>query len=101
MAEQDHGKYNDIFIFIPEKRQVVRIAEGSGDNLLAEDIEDGYVDYIYYAQHGLDADMPEVDGGILLLEEPLRVRYRCMADCIPDVLEMAYGSRTVSYLILA
>lgn len=34
MADQDYGRYSDIFIFIPEERQVIRIAEGSGDNLL-------------------------------------------------------------------
>ncbi len=100
MVDQDHGKYNDIFIFISEKRQVVRIAEGSGDNLLREDIEDGYVDYIYHAQHELNVDMPEVDGGMVLLEKPLREKYRCMADCIPDVLVMAYGSYIAGCIVL-
>ena len=100
MVDQDYGEYNDVFIFIPEKRQVIRIAEGSGDNLLQEDIENGYVDYIYYAQHELSADMPEVDGGMVLLEEPLRDKYRCMAECIPDVLDMAYGNCVTSYKIL-
>ena len=101
MADQDHGRYSDIFIFIPEKRQVIRIAEGSGDNLLRGDIEKGYVDYIYYAQHELSADMPETDGGMVLLKEPLRNKYQCMADCIPDVLDMAYGSCVISYKVLA
>ena len=94
-----HQRYSDIFIFIPEKRQVIRIAEGSGDNLLTEDIENGYVDYIYYAQHELSVDMPEVDGGMVLLKEPLRDKYQCMVDCIPDVLDMAHGG-LVGYIIL-
>ncbi|MBD5472835.1 MAG: hypothetical protein HDR20_08045 [Lachnospiraceae bacterium] len=101
MVDQDYGRYSDIFIFIPEKRQVIRIAEGCGDNLLWEDIENGYVDYIYYAQHELNVDIPEVDGGMVLLEEPLRDKYQCMADCIPDVLDMAYGSRIIRYIALA
>lgn len=75
MVDQEHGRYCDIFMFIPEERQVIRIAEGSGDNLLQEDIENGYVDYIYYAQHELRVDMPEVDGGMVLLEKPLRDKY--------------------------
>lgn len=91
MVDQGYGSYSDIFIFIPEKRQVIRIAEGSGDNLLQEDIENGYVDYIYYDQYELGADVMEMDGGQILLEEMLRDKYRCMADCIPDVLDMAYG----------
>lgn len=82
-------------------KQIIRIAEGSGDNLLKEDIENGYVDYIYYAQHELSADMPEVDGGMVLLEELLRDKYHCMTECIPDVLDMAYGSCMISYKVLA
>ena len=101
MADQDYGRYSDIFIFIPEMRQIIRVAEGSGDNLLQEDIENGYVDYIYYAQYELSVDMLEVDGGMILLEKPLRDMYQCMADCIPGVLDMAYGSRIIRYIALA
>ena len=72
-------------------RQIIRIAEGDGSNLLPEDIEEGYVDYIYYEQYEIRADLPEVDGGQILLEEPLRNKYCCMTGCIPDVLDMAYG----------
>ena len=91
MADQGYGTYNDVFIFVPEKRQIIHISEGSGDNLLQEDIENGYVDYIYYSQYGLDTGMPEAGGGMVLLEEMLGDKYRCMEECIPDVLEMAYG----------
>lgn len=58
------------------------------------------MDYIYYAQHELNIDMPEVDGGMVLLEKPLRDKYRCMADCIPDVLDMAYGSYMAGCVVL-
>lgn len=101
MTDQNHGRYSDIFIFIPEKRQVIRIAEGSGDNLLQKDIKNGYADYIYYAQHELSVDMPEADGGMVLLKEPLRDKYCCMTDCISDVLDMPYRSRATSYKVLA
>lgn len=100
MADQDYEEYSDIFIFIPEKRQVIRIAEGSGDNLLHEDIKNGYVDYIYYDQYELGADAMEIGGGLILLEEMLRDKYCCMADCIPDVLDMAYGC-SIEFIILA
>ena len=95
-----HQRYSDIFIFVPEMRQVILIAEGDGSNLLAEDIENGYVDYIYYEQYELGVDMPEVDGGQILLGEMLRDKYRCMAECIPDVLDMAYGDRMTGYMVL-
>lgn len=92
--------YGDILLYVPETRQVIRIAEGSGDNLLKEDIREGYVDYIYYEQHEVGAGMPVVDGGQILLEEWLRDRYQCMAGCIPDVLDMAYGDSGMEYMIL-
>ena len=93
--------YGELFVFVPEVGQIVRIAEGTGDNLLREDEEDGYVDYIYYEQHEVGAGMPVVDGGQILLEEWLRDRYQCMAGCIPDVLDMAYGTDTLGCTILA
>lgn len=92
--------YGELFVFVPEMGQIVRIAEGTGGNLLREDEEDGYVDYIYYEQHGIGAGMPIVDGGQVLLEERLRDRYECLAGCIPDVLDMAYGNSRLGYMIL-
>lgn len=92
--------YGDVFVFVPEMKQIIRIAEGSGDNLLPEDEEAGYVDYIYYEQHELSNGMPEVDGGQILLEEMLRDKYSCMADCIEDVLSMAYDNYPVDCMIL-
>ncbi len=92
--------YGDLFLYVPEARQIIRVAEGTGDNLLEEDIDAGYVDYIYYDQYLLDADMPDIGGGVVLLKEMLRDKYRCMADCIPDVLDMAYGNCLVGCMIL-
>ena len=93
--------YDDLFIFVPEMKQIVRIAEGTGDNLLSEDQEQGYVDYIYYEQYELSQDMTEIDGGQFMLEKMLREQYQCIADCIQDILSMAYGSYLVDCMILA
>ena len=92
--------YGDLFLYVPEARQIVQIAEGTGDNLLEEDTDAGYVDYIYYDQYMLDAGMPDAGGGMILLKERLREKYGCLADCIPDVLEMAYSSRLVGCTVL-
>lgn len=92
--------YEDIFIFVPGVGQIIRMAEGSSDNLLSEDMENGYVDYIYYEQYELGAGIPEVDGGQILLDELLRDRYCRMAECIPDVLDLAYGNRMIGFMIL-
>ena len=92
--------YEDIFVYVPEMRQIICIAEGTGDNLLREDVEQGYVDYIYYERYDLEMDMPGADGGQVMLKELLRDQYRCLADCIPSVLDMAYGCSTVDCMIL-
>lgn len=92
--------YGDLFLYVPEAGQIIRIAEGTGDNLLEEDMGAGYVDYIYYDQYMLDIDMPNVDGGMVLLDGMLREKYSRLADCIPDVLAMAYGGCLVGYIIL-
>lgn len=95
------GKYDDIFVFVPGTKEIVRIAMGCGDNLSKEDIENGYVDYIYFDQHELSNGLPEIDGGMVLLKEILTDKYQCIVDCIPDVLEIAYGSSDVEHKILA
>ena len=92
--------YSDTFIFVPEFRQIVRIAEGTGDNLLYEDRDAGYVDYIYYEQHALETNLPEVDGGQIMLTELFRVKFRTTLECVPLVLEMAYGTSDLRWIAL-
>lgn len=92
--------YADSYIFIPDMKQIIRITEGSGDNLLPEDIEEGYTDYIYYEQYELSQGFPEVDGGQVLLKEIFRNKYNGTADSIFDVLDMAYGNSAIDYKIL-
>lgn len=95
------NRYGDLYIYIPEMQQIIRISEGSGDNLLPEDMAEGYVDYIYYEQYKIGDGFPEVDGGQVLLKEIFKEKYDCTADAILDVLDMAYGDRHIEYKILA
>ena len=47
-----------------------KIQEGTGDNLLQEDINEGYVDYIYYDYYSSLSDIDEGDphdGGMYML----------------------------------
>lgn len=85
--------YEDVYIFVPSAYEIIRISEGDGTNLDAEDEAEGYVDYVYYAQHGLDDLLEEVDGGQLMLRETVRDTYKSMLDAVPDVLGMAYGTQ--------
>lgn len=63
-------------IHIPELKHgnIVVFGPGTGDNLLREDIEAGYVDYINWTSYdmmfdGVEPEMKEYDGGMVLLEE--------------------------------
>lgn len=92
--------FDTVFIYVPLNKQIVRISEGTGDNLLDEDIEAGYVDYIYYEQYDLDYDIQEVDGGQIMLTQAFQEKYESTKACIPDVLDMAYGDKTIPYIVL-
>lgn len=92
--------FDEIYIYVPSKKQIVRIAEGSGDNLTNDDIEQGYVDYIYYETHSLEQDLPEVDGGMIMLKQLFRQKYNSTKESIPAVLDMAYEDESIDYLLL-
>lgn len=92
--------YRELYIFVRETKELIYINEGTGENLHPEDEELGYVDYIYYEQYGLGNGLPEVGGGQVMLRGMFRDVYRCTADCIPDVLDLAYGCSEVEYVLL-
>lgn len=92
--------FDTIYIYVPEAHQIIKISEGSGDNLLDEDIEAGYIDYIYYEQYVMDPHMRETDGGMVMLTELFRDKFKCTADAIPNVLDMAYGQESLEYIVL-
>lgn len=103
-SEQCFGKkeagYDDVYVYVPEKRQIVFISEGTGDNLSSEDMDDGYVDYINYEVYSMDDGISEDDGGILLLKQLVKEKYTCLADCIPDVMEYIYECAYMNCKIL-
>ena len=92
--------YNDIFIYVPTMRQIIRIDEGSGDNLTDDDIAQGYVDYIYYEVYNVQQDLPEVDGGMIMLTELFQEKFKSTKEAIPMVLDMAYGDASIKYIVL-
>ena len=92
--------YNDIFIYVPTMRQIIRIDEGSGDNLTDDDIAQGYVDYIYYEVYNVQQDLPAVDGGIIMLTEWFQEKFESTKEAIPAVLDMAYGDESIGYVVL-
>lgn len=60
-------------IFVQSKSgYIYKIKEGTGDSLELEDIENGFVDYIYYDIYASLEDLNEdniADGGLILLKK--------------------------------
>ena len=96
----NNNEFNDVFIYVPTMRQIIRIDEGSGDNLTNDDINQGYVDYIYYDTYNVQQDLPEVDGGMIMLTELFQDKFKSTKDAIPAVLDMAYGDASIKYIVL-
>lgn len=96
----DNKMYDDIFVYVPSMHQIVKIAEGSGDNLDEGDYAAGYVDYIYYEQYAVKDGFPDVDGGIVLLTELFQDKFESTKESIPNVLDMAYENNELDYIVL-
>lgn len=92
--------YNDIYVFVPATKHIIKIAEGTGDNLNNEDYAKGYVDYIDYTAYQMEDEFPEYDGGMIMLKEEFRVKYKSTEECIPDVLENLYNGRNLYFVML-
>ena len=92
--------YNDIYVFIPATKHIIKIAEGTGKNLNNEDYAEGYVDYIDYTAYQMEDEFPEYDGGMIMLKEEFRIKYKSTEECIPDVLEDVYNDREQPFIVL-
>lgn len=59
-------------IYLLGEDKILEAEQGTGDNLLEEDIEAGYVDYVYYTIYDISdlSEVTEDDGGMMLLEVP-------------------------------
>lgn len=91
--------FNDLCVFVPEHNEMLRISEGTGDNLSQKDINNGLIDYIYYDQYDIETLM-EVDGGQLMTKEFIRDKYACLADALLEVLDLAYGNPNTEVVVL-
>lgn len=96
----NNDNFNDIFIYVQTKKQIIRIDEGSGDNLTDDDIAQGYVDYIYYEVYNVQQDLLETDGGMIMLTELFQEKFKSTKEAIPAVLDMAYGDESIGYIML-
>lgn len=84
-----------------ETEGFIRIGEGTGDNLLKEDIADGYVDYInldFLKYH--EGELKEQDGGMVMLKELYQEKFATTYDLI-NYLIVEEEIPDCHYMILA
>lgn len=64
------GVSMEILAYIPGEGLFVHVAEGTGDNLDSDDLEEGYVDYYMWSTYHMNAalELTEHDGGMCLLK---------------------------------
>ena len=67
-----------VLAWVKSKKMFLKVQEGTGDNLLKEDVAEGYVDYVLWSTFkpeciDLDQtlDMECVDSGMLMGKEPM------------------------------
>lgn len=82
--------YDDLYVYIPSKNEILHVSEGTGDSLLPEDEQDGYVDYVNFAIYELNGGIEEGDGGMVLFRQLVRDKFRCLGETLPDVFQEAY-----------
>lgn len=74
MIESQDNICREITVYIPELQEFLYASEGTGDNLLQEDIDEGYVDYVYIETYSYEGgcmeSLVEEEGGQMLLKEP-------------------------------
>ena len=102
----DTNNYDDILGFFPDKGIIIRVSEGTGDNLLEEDIEEEYTDYILYEVFDVNdfftqEQIDSCDGGMIMYEEFVRDKFRNLKEClVSDVIKFVCGEVDKEVVIL-
>lgn len=85
---------SEMTLYIPPKKEFLFISEGTGDNLLPEDMREGYVDYVnidrYVFTGDIDSPFVEVDGGMMLLKKPYQDSFNDDDDLARQCIEYMY-----------
>lgn len=78
----------DLVIYCIPNEKIIRISEGDGCNLSQEDIDNGYVDYLYYDVFDPQNLQDVEDGGMVLLKKPIKEEFSSIQGVIDRVTEM-------------
>lgn len=94
---------SEVLIYLPGSEEYIRISEGDGFNLLEENEEKGYIDYIYYGIcDSIEAarNYDDSDGGMILLTEYYQDKFTSIEQVIHEVLDFVYISGNIEYIIM-
>ena len=92
--------FGDLYLYVPDRNQLVYVSEGTGDNLLPEDADEGFVDYVNYQLYDLDGGIGETDGGMVMFRHLVQDRFDCLGEAVPDVLKEAYGDSLHPFVLI-
>ena len=91
---EQHMRYmntKDVVIIDTKQRCMVVVSEGTGDNLLDEDAEQGYKDYAMLSLYTIDGDeLALVDSGQMMTDK-----------LIADMTDQEYAEQATSYFDLS
>lgn len=97
-----------MLVYIPDMKEFLMACEGTGDNLLQEDIDEGFCDYVYietYTYEGFNGELVEEDGGQLMLEELFVNKYGAEGSdefkkdlLIKDAMDFIYANPSLDYI---
>ena len=91
----------DLVIFDTLNEKIIRISEGDGSNLEHWDIDQGYVDYLYYDIFDAQDFQDVEDGGMVLLKKPVKDEFNNIAEVIERVLKMAGYVKNPPFFMLS
>jgi len=84
-------------VWAKKEKLLLKVQEGTGDNLLRADIRNGFVDYVLWSTFrpeclDLDEELPleSVDGGMVMFKKPLQ-EGNFIRLSLPAAFEQAFG----------
>lgn len=92
----------EILVYIPGEGIFLHVAEGTGDNLDSDDLEEGYVDYYMWSTYKMDAalELTELDGGMCLLKSMCVDAFADAEAMLQDCLSEWLGIPDALYVVV-
>lgn len=92
----------EILVYIPGEGIFLHVAEGTGDNLDSDDIEEGFVDYYVWSTFHMSAalELTEVDGGMCLMRDMCADAFTDAEAMLQDCMSEWLGIPDALYVVV-